>query len=405
MELGKSNEMRGAGECCVITKPDLQANGSEWRATEAFTSARRSMKGIDRDSLLAALGGLALDPANAVQQLRLEALAHVAATIPSSSGGSKATAVQARRFASRAGADPLPAAPDPPEQPFALPFVFGSTASVIPLGLILGVDHDAYRMLEVVSELAIESREIGRLQRHIEGVLRLVGRATRDAGLTGVVTPGLERDRAHIPSATRLETQIRAVQLNAGELRTELGADWAVELSQLVAHETTETVMWDGQNGSLSYRPFARSRDGGLIIAVPGMVLPAILRYATSELARIGPRGLADRYADCVWRDIRRSLGLMRIERAPEGPDPEGLVGHALFRVDEEQLLAVLLVATDPFSREGTGPDPYEALEAAHRDLLGRGLGHVVLVLFCAPSDDVGSFFGLEAPPPASLTS
>src|SRR5450830_650343 len=51
VELGKSNEMRGAGECCVITKPDLQANGSEWRATEAFTSARRSMKGIDRDSL------------------------------------------------------------------------------------------------------------------------------------------------------------------------------------------------------------------------------------------------------------------------------------------------------------------------------------------------------------------
>lgn len=383
----------------MIPTLDTEPNGSDWRASEAFSSARRNMKGIDRDGLLAVLGGLALDPANAVQQLRLEALAHVAATVPMSVGGSKATAAQARRFASRAGAGLLPAAPDPPEQPFALPFVYGSTASVVPLGLVLGVDHDAHRMLEVLSELAVDSREIARVRLNVEGVLRLVGRATRDAGLTGVVEPGSERDRAHIPSATRLEAQVRAVRLSAGELRTELGDHWAAELAQLITDEAIATVTWDGQNGSVSHRPFVRSRDGGLIIAVPGMVLPAILSYATSELARLGPEGIADRYAECLWRDIRRSLGLMRIDRASEGPDPKGLVGRALFRVDEDQLLAVLLVAIDPFAPERTGVDPYEALEATHRDLLGRGPGHVVLVLFQASSDDAGSFFGLEAPP------
>jgi hypothetical protein len=191
---------------------------------------------------------------------------------------------------------------------------------------------------------------------------------------------------------------MRAVHLSGNQLRSEFGDDWSAELARLLADELEDMVTWDGQNGSLSYRPFIRSRDGGLIVAIPGMLLPALLRYATSELARIGPSGLVDRYADCVWRDIRRSLGLMRIERLPEGPDPQGLVGHGLFRVDEEQLLAVLLVAMDPFS-DGLGPDPYEALEVVHRDLLGRGPGHVALVLFQAPSDDTGAFFGLEAPP------
>jgi hypothetical protein len=382
-----------------MTRQGHASDGSDWRESEAFRSARRNMKALDRDSLLAALGGLALDPANAVQQLRLEALAHVAATIHPTPNEAGVTVTHARKVAARAGAGLLPAAPDPPEQPFALPFAFGSTDSVVPLGLILAVDHDAHRMLELLAELAIESDEIARVERQIEGVLRLVGRATRDAGLIGVVAPGWERDRAHIPAAARLEPLIRATHLSAAELRKEVGDDWGVELEPLIADATVDTVDWDGQNGSLSYRPLIRARDGGLIIAVPGMVLPALLRCTISQLARLGPDDLADRYADCVWRDIERSLGLMRIDRASKVSAPKALVGHSLFRIDEEQLLAVLLVAIDPFAPERTGPDPYEALAAAHRELLDHGPGHVVLVLFQAPSD-AGSFFGLEAPPP-----
>jgi hypothetical protein len=135
-----------------------------------------------------------------------------------------------------------------------------------------------------------------------------------------------------------------------------------------------------------------------VVLAVPGMILPALLRHVTSELARIGPDDLATRYGASIWRDIEHSLGLLRIDRTTEAPGPTALVGHALFRIDEEQLLAVLLVASDPFAPERTGPDPYEALAAAHRELLDHGHGHVVLVLFHAPAE-TGSFFGLEAPP------
>lgn len=216
------------------------------------------MKGLDRDGLLAALGGLALDPANAVQQLRFEALAHVAATVPASPTRVGVTVTRARKVATRAGTALLPAAPDPPEQPFAVPFVFGATASVVPLGLILGADHGAHRMFEVLSELATESDEIAHVHERVEGVLRLVGRATRSAGLTGVVEPGWERDRAQIPSAAQLEVLVRAAHLSAAELRKDVGDDWGVALEPLIADATVDTVDWDGQNGSLSYRPFGR---------------------------------------------------------------------------------------------------------------------------------------------------
>lgn len=383
----------------MIPRRGHESDGADWRESEAFRSARRNMRDLDRESLLAALGGLALDPANAVQQLRLEALAHVAATLPASPNSLRSTVTRARKVAARAGTGLLPAAPDPPEQPFAVPFAFGSTSPVVPLGLILAADHDAHRMLELLADLANESDELARLAQHIEGVLRLVGRVTADAGLTGVIAPGRERDRAHIPAAARLEALIRATQLSADELRNEVGDDWGLELEPLIADATVDTVDWDGQNGSLSYRPFVRAGDGGLIIAVPGMVLPALLRFATSELTRLGPDDLSARYADCMWRDVDRSLGLMRIKPASTESARRPLIGHSLYRIDEEQLLAVVLVALDPFAPDETGPDPYEALAAAHRGLLDSGLGHVVVVLYQAPSES-GSFFGLEAPPP-----
>ena len=57
-------------------------NEWSWRAIEAYRTARRAVRRLDRDAVLAAAGGLSLDPMNAVHLLRLEALAHVAASLP-----------------------------------------------------------------------------------------------------------------------------------------------------------------------------------------------------------------------------------------------------------------------------------------------------------------------------------
>lgn len=135
------------------TPPSADASG-DWRKSNAYTAALRSMRGMNRDSLLAMLGGLSMHPANAPHLLRLEGLAHVAATLPGGSDRRHPSWSDARRIASRAGSGLLAATPDPNEQPFAIPLVFRNTLVVAPLGLILGADYDARRMFEVLSALA-----------------------------------------------------------------------------------------------------------------------------------------------------------------------------------------------------------------------------------------------------------
>lgn len=373
-------------------------DSDDWMRSTGYTSALRPMRGLNRDSLLAMLGGLALQPENAVRQLPLEALAHVAASRPASSDGHTVTVTDARRIAARGGDRLLPSSLDPPEQPFAVPFVHGDRDALISLGLVLGVDYNAHLMFDMAASMADESDALAALARRIDGVLGLVGRATERAGLRGVVEPGFERSHTHVPSPERLTHLSAAVRFGALELRELFGDDWATELRPLIGGSAPDSIAWDGQNGSLSYRPFVSTTNGGLILAVPGMVLPALIQHVTGELARLAPASPTDGYAAHVWADIERSLRLMRIDRLADQPIPSGMTGHSIFRIDEERLLGVLLVGVDPFTRIGPPDDVYAALGDAHAALLARAHGHVLLVLLHSPPDS-NTFFGLETPP------
>jgi hypothetical protein len=382
----------------LTTEPVEVPNSDDWMRSTAYASALRSMRGLNRDSLLAMVGGLALKPENAVRQLPLEALAHIAASRPASSDGHTVTAADARRSAPRGGPRLLPSSLDPPEQPFAVPFVHGDGDALIPLGLVLGVDYNAHIMFDLAVSMAGGSDALAALARRVDGVLGLVGRATELAGLRGVVEPGLERSHTHVPSADRLTHLSAAVRFSSRELRELFGDDWATDLRPLIGGSAPDAIAWDGQNGSLSYRPFVSATSGGLILAVPGMVLPALIRHVTDELARLAPAPPTAGYAAHVWADIERSLRLMRIDRLADQPIPSGMTGHSIFRIDEERLLGVLLVGVDPFTRIGPPDDGYAALGDAHAALLARGHGHVLLVMLHSPPDS-NTFFGLETPP------
>jgi hypothetical protein len=226
------------------------SDSDDWMRSTGYTTTLRLMRGLNRDSLLAMLGGLALQPENAVRQLPLEALAHVAASRPASSDGHTVTVADARRIAARGGDRLLPSSLDPPEQPFAVPFVHGDRDALISLGLVLGVDYNAHLMFDMAASMAGESDALAALARRIDRVLGLVGRATARAGLRGVVEPSFERSHTHVPSAERLTQISAAARFGALELRELFGDDWATELGP------PDAIAWDGQNGSLSYRPF-----------------------------------------------------------------------------------------------------------------------------------------------------
>lgn len=367
-----------------------------WRATEAYRTVRRAMRRLDRDGVLAAAGGLSLDPLNAVHLLRLEALAHVAASMEQVADLRHPTVSDVRQGVAVSRAL-LAAGPDPAEQPFARPIVFGKTKAVACLGLILPSDYDADLLFGIVAELAPGNVKVQQLARQIEAVLALLGAMASRAGLAGVVDPAGAPDRVHIPTSARLRQLSDAVCFAPKDLMELIGDDWAQLVDPLVASTGSGEVDFDGSNGSLSYQPFVLGRRGKLIAAVPSMVLAATTRYATQELRRLEPTKASQQYAASLWRDVRRSLAFMHVRPLSDAPPPNTAVGSELYRLDEEQLLAVTLVATDPFLN-GSGEDGRGAMAGAHGALLERGEGHLAVVVTYHPGDEPG-FFGLEAPP------
>jgi hypothetical protein len=298
--------------------------------------------------------------------------------------------------ASTGGAGFLQAPPDPPEQAFAVPIVYRAVRAVSPLGLLVGADYDVRRALEVLGDVEAIAPDVAGVARCVEAILRLVARASEQAGLDGVVEPGARRDAAFIPGRAALARLAAAVQISRTELDRLIGADWPDVLDPLISDGNVGTVTFDGSNGTLSYQPLVRALDG-VILAVPGMVLPALTRHVERQLARLVPMESSRAYASRLWADIERSLGLMRMERHDDANDRPGLMAHRLYRVDEEQLLAAALIALDPYSPEDQ-PRPEDELAAAHHDLLAQGTGHVLVVLWHA-HDEGPAFFGLERPP------
>lgn len=374
---------------------ERMTNERSWRATDAYRTARRAVRRLDRDAVLAAAGGLSLDPMNAVHLLRLEVLAHVAASLPQVADLRLPTVADTRR-AVAASRGLLAAGPDPAEQPFARPFVFGKTKAIAPLGLITSIDYDADLLFGIVAELAQMNNEVRQLARQIEAVLAVLGAVATRAELAGVVDPAGSADRVHVPTSARLRRLSDAVCFAPTDLVALIGDDWAQLVDPLVSTSSSDDVDFDGSNGSLSYKPFVFGRGGALIVAVPSMVLAAATRLATQELHRIVPAEASREYTESLWRDVRRSMAFMSIRPLSDTP-PNVAIGHELYRVDEEQLLAVTMVATDPFL-DGPDDDGRVAIAGAHRDLLERGDGHLAIVVTYHPGDEPG-FFGLEAPP------
>jgi hypothetical protein len=369
------------------TKEDAVA----WRRGKAFARVAKLVRRLDLESVVGWLGGTALDPRNAVPQMMLEAVVHVAVATCSAGSGSPTTAHDLRRICAE-GFTLFPTALDPPEQPFASPFLFRGTAIAAPQGLVVGAAYDLARTLDAVEVLADRDAAFEGLANLGEMVLRAIGVVTRRAGLVGVVEPAGRHDRVWLPS-DRLASRLReAVALSPADLDAIGGDDWRGALEPLVARVPPAEIEWDGHNGTLSYRPFVPTTDGGLLLAVPGMVVRALDQHLRTTIAErsteVGPLARAD----AIWTDIERSLRLMGIQPEVQGQHDSEVRWWRLYRVDEEQRLAVVLV-TD----SGSSAD---AQIAEARAELVRRVGHQTLIVLFAPVPGEEAFFGLDAPPP-----
>jgi len=359
-----------------------------WRKAEAFRDVSRLTRRVDTEALLEWLGALALDSRNVMTQLVLEAVAHVAVAAGPGRPSARPTESDVRRIAAR-GFRLIPSSLDPPEQPFASKLLFRRTALTVPMGLVTGCDYELARTLEVIDGLAEHEPAIDELAKAVELALRIVRRITDRAGLTGIVEPAGRHDRVTIAPADAANRLRRAIRLAPTDLLELGGAGWRTSLEPLIATVGPADISWDGNDGTLSYRPFVPTAEGGVLLAVPGMVIPALDRFLRFTIAAHHSDWPALR-ENALWTDVDRSLGLLRI-RPLEDIRRERRHGHQLFRIDEEQLAAVVLASDG-------GADDEAAVAAARRDLAGRGGEHVMIVLF-APEPGDHAFFGLDAPP------
>lgn len=322
----------------------------------------------------------------------LEALAHIVAVAPSPPAGraKSVTSPDLRRIATR-GFRLMSSSLDPPEQPFAARILWRNVGVTTPLGLVVGSSYDLQRSLDVLDRLAETEAPLSSLVQTAELVLRMVGEMAGRAGLVGIVEPTGQHDQVTFPSADRSRRLRQAVRFSQADLRELGGDEWRRKLESLAVHMPLVEAGWDGHDGTLSYRPFVLTADGGVLVAVPGMVIPAPDRYLRSALASECDDWPA-RIEGALWSDIDRSLNLQGIRRAHPTIETDGSPRtHRLYRIDEEQFLGVVLATVQTNDSEA-------AVAAARRDLQARG-GEQVLIVIFAPEAGVGAFFGLDQAP------
>lgn len=374
----------------VNTSAGTSDEADAWRESKAFVRVAKLARRLEFESVLGWLGGLALDPRNAVPQLMLEAVAHVVAAGRSTGSGSPATAHDLRRICAE-GFALFPTALDPPEQPFASRLLFRGTAIAAPQGLVVGAAYDLARTLDAVDALAERDAAIETVANLAEVVLRATGIVTRRAGLAGVVEPEGRHDRVWLPSGDRASKLREAVTLSPADLDAIGGGDWRPALESLVARVPASRIEWDGHNGTLSYRPFVPTSAGGLILAVPGMAMSALDRYLRAAVAERSPIDGPRARGDAIWADIERALRFMGIRPDVRSPN-EGIQRQwRLYRIDEAQRLAVVMTTE-------SGPEAEADIADARTELVGIG-GRQTLIVIFAPDPDEGAFFGLDAPP------
>lgn len=321
--------------------------------------------------LLATAGGLQLLPENAHRAIRLEVLAHIAASLADGEANRPpASLSQLNQWCNTGmlGQGWIAKQEDPFDNPFleAIPFYNGNflvfpgitDESTFVLHLLckaLFADPDAFTDLDYVRE----AREL------LSAVLALGNEVATRAGLVrDVEMPPWKKGQAvFIPDEQTLATLEQAVTFHSAELthllEGHLTSPAALDpitfpMGQLALDE------YDLETGALRSRPLVRAGDT-LIVALPGMLTVAA-RHAL--IRRALERGVGDelarRYREAVWEHLVESLATLRHDwyRYP----PPGALSipssqDAFFSLDSDKMMYTLLI-TDPLT-EYDADDPF----------------------------------------------
>lgn len=315
---------------------------------------RHAIARYDQLHIIASCGALSLVPDNASRLFRIEAMAHVAGTLPEKSAHKQITDDQLQKLfvepplngAIRKGEDPFP-------NIFVEEVPFSDGPQLIFPGPNSGTSFEFQRLTESIfhNEHHWPADFISHTYQMVRGVLALTNLLARRVGLVrGTIGDSSERGDVIIPQTTRFQSMRNAVTFSSAEFAAyllEIGVD-AAELADLIVHigqfGLTEHSI---NNGTLMHKPVIRCGNQ-LIIAAPQRLISAANQLILRDIVRANLQSLFVRfYSEAVVRSIHKSLTYLRHLPIPFDPEIqlniEG-VNEYFYLFDSDKILYLLVV-------------------------------------------------------------
>lgn len=321
-----------------------------------FLDLAEALKEYDCRDLLAADAALQLIPQNAERTLRLEALAHVAASLQPAINKPAITPDELQEIVTRypLGEGPIAAAEDPYENLFTEAFAFhGGSYTVLP-----GIIGDSTFILEHLATAILRYPTpfphyvFERDARHLLwATLALLSTVCTRANLARNLPPiSMPDDAVFVPSPMVLAASKKAVTFKPSELVSllrEFGLP-ITTLNQLLTHQASFDVReYSPEGHPLLRKPLVQ--DGNtFIVALPGAMLGAcrheLLVWATKyQVTNV----LVERYTEAVWRTVVESLEHLGNSILPLQIPDDGNLGiyrDGFFSLDTDKLVYAILL-------------------------------------------------------------
>lgn len=305
--------------------------------------------------LLAMAGGLQLLPDNAERTLRLEAFAHVCATLPRTGPLLKISVPRARQLLNQHpslcgiahGEDPYPGA-------FVEEVSFhGGSYPVFP-GLTAGTTYVFSRLCQCLFGHRHPYPSVPRKTYFlIQGTLALSREIASRAGLNRTIQPiSAPNGPIVLPDSMRIAQLKQAVSFHRVELESFFGSasNGSTPWDKLTVQAgTIDLVTHNGDDGPLLLRPIVDFGDL-FIVSCPESLLSALNHHIVSiALEEGGADWLADTYNQAVVNSVERCfeyLDCVQLEWAPSRTDVVPGTRECVFWCDVDKFVFVI-VATD----------------------------------------------------------
>lgn len=309
--------------------------------------------------VLSSIAGLQLFPRNADQAVRLEVLAHAAASLPFADGKPQISSGRLRQVCESHELSAFEHAEDPCDEMFVEEMhFFGGSFRVLP-----GITETGTFILHHLSKAIFLNTVPFPDRVFIHSARQLIGSAlsisdeiARRAGLVRGTPPiSAFGEPIVVPEASIL-AHLRAAVVFEEDALSRLLQDQHIPLSSIEPYlqklgvRTTEQFQIGA--GPLHARPIVRVGNK-YVVASPSSFLAAARHATILKTVENGViRDLAKRYCGSVWDTVKESLGLLRHSELHIGTPPrwEGESrSDAIFAFDTDKVLYVML-ATDPFT-------------------------------------------------------